>query len=78
MNLQYGLYYDVAIVDRSLPFVDGDVVIEKLKEKYPQKPVICTSAYGTMVAKADAHLYKPFSLDSLEALVNRMLKATSQ
>ena len=76
-DLENDLLYDIAVVDRSLPNVDGDVVIGKLKDKYPRQPVICTSAYGgalSRVARADAHLDKPFSIEDLEVTIKRILK----
>ena len=77
-DLQYGLDYDIAIVDRSLPgSVNGDEVIKQLKNKYSEKQVICISCYGSMKArttKADKHLEKPFEFYRLEQLVNEILK----
>jgi DNA-binding response OmpR family regulator len=39
------LSYDVAIIDKSLPDFDGDVIISKLKEEFPDRPVISLTGY---------------------------------
>ena len=66
-DLRDGIDYQVAIVDRSLSEFDGDgdQIMAELKEKYPNRPIICLSGWGTSEAKprishADMYLEKGF------------------
>ncbi len=38
-------YFDLALVDVGLPDMDGEKVIEYLRNKYPTKPVLCITSY---------------------------------
>jgi CheY-like chemotaxis protein len=82
------LAYDVAIIDRELPGVEGDAVISKLKEKNPDKPVIAFSCYannrvsrrgafvgdvGTKNLEADGYLRKPVRIEKVDMEIQRVL-----
>jgi DNA-binding response OmpR family regulator len=58
-DIDTGLYYDLAIVDLSLPDISGYDVVRDLKSKYPNKPVIIWSCYAIEKKEADRVLYKP-------------------
>lgn len=83
------LAYDVAIIDRELPDTEGDVVISKLKERNPDKPVIAFSCYdrhyasqrgrfvddvGTDNLEADGYLQKPVSTKDIDKEIQRVLR----
>ncbi len=63
------LNYDIAIVDRALESMSdtsGDDVAKKLKEKYPEKPIVIMSCYRAINFDcADYYLRKPFKFDDL-------------
>lgn len=54
-----GLYYDLALIDLSLPDIGGDEVIHVLKKKNPKIPVISFSGYANKSPLANAHFTKP-------------------
>lgn len=78
LNRNGGVEYDLAIADRTLPDMAGDVIVNKLKQKYPQRPIIKISGqdypcpYG--LRPSDAFLKKPFGLTELGDLVDTLLK----
>jgi len=78
LNRNGGIAYDLAIADRTLPDMTGDVIVNKLKQKYPQRPIIKISGqdypcpYG--LRPSDEFLKKPFGLKELEDLVDSLLK----
>ncbi len=78
LNRNGGMEYDLAIADRTLPDMAGDVIVNKLKQRYPQRPIIKISGrdypcpYG--LRPSDAFLKKPFGLKELGDLVDSLLK----
>ena len=55
------LDYDIALVDLSLGEnckYEGSEIIEKLKQAYPRKPVLCCSGYADKPKNADGILPK--------------------
>lgn len=80
--------YDAAVVDIMLPGIDGLTLIEKLRQKKINTPVIILSAKRTvddrikgLKAGGDDYLTKPFSFSELlvriQALFRRASMATS-
>ena len=74
--------YDVLIVDRRLPLIDGLTLIRRLRQRDPRTPVLVLSAIGDtadriegMRAGCDDYLAKPYAfaevLARLEALARR-------
>ena len=61
VNSERGLCYDIAVVDLTFDnkhkgyAVDGIEVIGAMKEKYPERPVLCCSAYA-----ANAYIRREF------------------
>jgi two-component system, NtrC family, response regulator AtoC len=69
---------DVILLDHWLPGINGDRVLENIKEAAPETPVIIMTAQGSielavnlMKLGAFDFLVKPFDLDQIEALVSK-------
>jgi len=76
--------YDLIVLDVMLPYVDGFEVAEKVREKYPQLPILFLTARTGVRDKirgleigADDYLTKPFHLKELLLRVGGMLKRQS-
>jgi two-component system OmpR family response regulator len=81
--------YEVLVVDRMLPGMDGLAIIRALRTSGNQTPALILSALGEVDARVeglraggDDYLVKPFSfselLARLEALIRRSVTATEQ
>lgn len=57
-ELENGLNYELAIVDRELGRVSGDEVMEACKKYRPNAPVICLSGWGGRPKHCDIFLQK--------------------
>ncbi len=73
---------DLVITDMRMPEMSGIEFLEKVKEKFPNLPVIMITAYGTvdtavtaMKKGASDYIMKPFSADELEVVVEKTLEA---
>ncbi len=73
-------YYRLVITDMRMPELDGMDLLRKVKSTSPQTPVVMLTAYGTIQSAVDAmrigafdYLLKPFSSESLEAVVRRAM-----
>jgi len=73
--------YDLILLDRMLPRLDGVAVCRKLKEKKPAAPVIMLTAKNTVQDKvngldsgADDYITKPFAFEELLARVRAILR----
>ncbi len=73
--------YDVLIVDRMLPFLDGLSVIETLREDGATTPVLILSALGDvdhrvegLQAGGDDYLTKPYAFAELQARVEALAR----
>ncbi|MFJ8752976.1 response regulator transcription factor [Streptomyces sp. NPDC102441] len=75
-GLHFGLtrQYDVLVLDRRLPVLDGIDLLGRLRSSAVRTPVLLLTAMGTvhdrvdgLDAGADDYLVKPFSLDELSA-----------
>ena len=69
-------HYDVLIVDRMLPGIDGLTLVQRLREAGKHTPVLALSALGEvddrikgLQAGADDYLGKPFSFEELQARI---------
>lgn len=74
--------FDVMVIDRRLPFLDGLAVIETLRLKRVTTPILILTALGTVSDKvhgldagANDYLVKPFEFDELLARL-RALRRT--
>jgi len=77
--------YDVVIVDLMLPGLDGLSIIERLRRKKIQTPVIILSAKRSvddrvkgLQAGGDDYLTKPFSFSELLARVQALIRRATQ
>jgi two-component system response regulator AtoC len=72
---------DLILLDHWLPGMNGDQVLQKIKEDYPDLPVIIMTAQGSielavklMKMGAFDFLVKPFELDQMETLIQKGLE----
>jgi DNA-binding NtrC family response regulator len=77
-------YYNLVLTDMRMPEVSGLDLLKRVKTTAPDTPVVLLTAYGTIQNAVDAmrhgafdYLLKPFSAESLEAVVRRALNLTS-
>ncbi len=73
--------YDLVVLDRMLPGMDGMEVCQKLRSADVHTPILMLTARGTIGDKveglnigADDYLVKPFSFDELTARVRALLR----
>ncbi len=73
--------FEVAVVDRRLPGLDGVALIEQLRRSGSAMPVLMLTALGTVPdrvsgldAGADDYLVKPFDFDELHARLRALLR----
>lgn len=89
MGIQYALNqdysYDLAIVDRMLPFVDGLTIIKAMREKGIQIPVIIITGMSALNdcidgldGGADDYLSKPFYMEELLARIRVLTRRPSE
>jgi DNA-binding response OmpR family regulator len=76
--------YDLIVLDRMLPGMDGVTICQKIRSEQIHTPVIMLTARGTIGDKveglnsgADDYLVKPFSFDELTARVRALLRRPS-
>jgi len=77
--------YDLALLDLGLPEMDGLELCKRLKEQYPQMPVIISTARHDVSDKvvafeigADDYIAKPYDPRELVARIQMILKRYSQ
>lgn len=74
----------LAIIDVMLPGLDGFTVSQRLKQRYPQLPILMLSARTAIDDKlaglrfADDYVTKPFHPDELAARIEALLRRTGQ
>ena len=73
--------YDVAVLDRGLPYVEGLELLARLRRAGWGTPVLVLSAYGTaqdrvagLDAGAEDYLAKPFDVEELLARLRALLR----
>ena len=82
LNKDYG--YDLAIVDRMLPVIDGLTIIKAMRRKDIQIPVIIITGMSALDDRidgldggADDYLVKPFAFEELLARIRVMIRRQS-
>lgn len=73
--------YDVILLDRMLPYMEGTTVLQRLRENNITTPVILITALGTLSDKvtglnmgADDYLVKPFAFAELLARIRSVTR----
>jgi len=81
LSLAMSGIYDVAIVDRMLPGLDGVSLVKRLRERRSPTPVLFLTNLGGiddrvegLESGGDDYLVKPFALSELLARVNALLR----
>ncbi|WP_166078418.1 response regulator transcription factor [Xiamenia xianingshaonis] len=76
--------YDLAVIDRMLPVVDGLAIVRGMREKGIETPVIVLTALGSVEnriegldAGADDYMAKPFAVEELLARARALLRRPS-
>ncbi|MBI5480822.1 MAG: response regulator [Deltaproteobacteria bacterium] len=69
---------DVALLDLKMPGMDGEELLKKLKERFPQMEVVILTGHGsiesavtTTQSGAYQYLQKPCELDALISVISR-------
>lgn len=81
LNMAEAIEYDLIILDRMLPGMDGVSIIKNLRSQNIYTPILLLTALSTVKDKtdgldagADDYLPKPFALDELLARVRAILR----
>ncbi len=85
LDLCYGEIYDIIVLDRMLPYIDGLTILETIRKDKINTPVIILSAKDTvedridgLVAGADDYLIKPFATKELIARLKAITRRKSE
>lgn len=77
--------YDLAVVDRMLPIIDGLTIIKAMRQKGIQIPVIITTGMSGLDDRiegldggADDYLVKPFHVEELLARIRALTRRPAQ
>lgn len=83
LRMEYA--YDIAIVDRMLPIIDGLTIIKAMRRKGIQIPVIITTGMSMLEDRiegldggADDYLVKPFHIKELLARIRALTRRPSE
>ncbi|QGM47411.1 response regulator transcription factor [Methylocystis heyeri] len=73
--------FDLVILDRMLPEIDGLAIVESMRKENASTPILIVSALGEVEDRvdglkggADDYLVKPFSLAEMDARVEALLR----
>ena len=78
-------YYDVVLLDRMLPIVDGLTILKAMRQKHIPTPVIILTGLGALEDKidgldcgADDYLVKPFHVKELLARIRALTRRPAE
>ncbi|MBA7696609.1 Transcriptional regulatory protein ZraR [subsurface metagenome] len=73
--------YNLVLVDLRMPKMDGIEVLENIKKRKPELPVIIYTGYGSVTTAVEAmrkgasdYLNKPFSPEELKLVIKKALE----
>jgi two-component system OmpR family response regulator len=85
LHLAMGGNYDVAVVDRMMPKMDGLTMVRRMRDEGNRTPVLFLSALGEVDDKVkglraggDDYLAKPFAFTELLARIDALVRRNSQ
>jgi len=77
--------YNLALVDLRMPKMDGIEVLENIKKRKPEIPVIIYTGYGSVTTAVEAmrkgavdYLNKPFSAEELKLSIRKALEGAGR
>lgn len=77
--------YEVMVIDRGLPVIDGLELVSKLRDRGVINPILLLTARGTLADKiegldagAEDYVVKPFEIDELLARLRALLRRHSE
>ncbi len=77
--------FDLALVDLRMPRMDGIEVLENIKKRKPEIPVIVYTGYGSITSAVEAmrkgafdYLNKPFSPQQLKSNIKKALEGAGE
>ncbi|MFQ6066733.1 MAG: sigma-54-dependent transcriptional regulator [bacterium] len=77
--------FDLALVDLRMPLMDGIEVLENIKKRKPEIPVIIYTGYGSITTAVEAmrkgaadYLNKPFSPEDLKSSIKKALEGAGE
>ena len=83
-KLEKGSGYDLVITDLKMPKMNGLELLESIKEKWPDIPVVILTAYGTVESAVEAikkgaydYILKPFKPSEIFGVIGRLLERKS-
>jgi two-component system response regulator FlrC len=83
LELMHRSVPDLIITDIKMPEIDGIELLGRIKELYPQVPVVIITGYATVETAVAAmkkgafdYILKPFSVEVIEETVNRVFAAS--
>lgn len=62
-------HYDIAVVDVTMPGMDGPTSLARLRERRPGLPAVLVTGRGDLADDGDIVLTKPFDADELKAAI---------
>jgi len=73
--------FDIVFTDLVMPDMDGIEFLKKVKERYPNTPVIILTGHGTIESAVNSmkegafdYITKPFNLDEVDLVVSRAME----
>jgi DNA-binding NtrC family response regulator len=73
--------FDIVITDLKMPEFDGLQLLAAIKEYRPETEVVIVTGYGTVESAVRAmkfgsydYIQKPFKLDALKALIDKVME----